>query len=69
MCASLTGVVRSADRDDFDPWTQPARYTLEQRIQLGEWIGATTGPVRVWLPIPIDNASQHVLSLNIASPW
>ncbi len=69
MCASLTGVVRSADRDDFDPWTQPARYELEQRVHLGEWVGSTTGPVHVWLPIPIDDASQRVLSLKIESPW
>lgn len=58
-----------ADSGRFDPWTQTARYELEHRIDLGEWGSAKAGSVRVWLPMPIDNERQRVVSKAIESPW
>lgn len=53
----------------FDPWSEPARYELEYRADLGA-LGSQAGdPVRVWLPMPAMNAYQTVLSSQVEAPW
>lgn len=58
-----------AHAKDFDPWTQTARYVLEQRVDLAQWATAEAGSLRVWLPMPANNQHQRVLSKVIESPW
>lgn len=67
-CVAM-GFQAVAGADDFDPWTQTARYELEQRVDLGRWASAEPGSVRLWLPLPADNQYQRVLSKVIESPW
>ena len=68
ICVAL-GFQAIAGAGGFDPWTQTARYELEQRIDLGKWASAEADSVRLWLPMPADNEYQHVLSKVIESPW
>jgi transglutaminase-like putative cysteine protease len=52
---------------NFDPWTQTARYEFEYRVDLGSLPDGSE--TRLWIPAPSDTASQTLLSTEIESPW
>lgn len=66
-CIALSFQI-TANANDFDPWTQTARYELEQRIDLTQWANAEADSVRVWIPIPATNQHQRLISKTIDSP-
>ena len=55
--------------DEFDPWTQEARYEIEYRVDLAGIKGEDGVSVRVWLPMPAENAYQDVVSHSVEAPW
>jgi transglutaminase-like putative cysteine protease len=52
---------------NFDPWTQTARYEFEYRVDLTALPDGSEK--RLWIPAPADAASQSLLSIEIESPW
>jgi len=56
-----------ASGQEFDPWTQTARYEFEYRVDLGALPDGSE--TRLWIPAPAETASQSLLSTEIESPW
>jgi transglutaminase-like putative cysteine protease len=52
-----------------DPWTTPARYTFEYRVDFSKMQNGEAAPLRVWVPYPADTPHQKVLSASIESAW
>ena len=52
--------------DDFDPWSQTARYQIEYDADLSPLAGSQQW--RVWLPLPSEGGAQRVLSSHIEAP-
>jgi len=60
----------------FNPWVDSADYELEYRVDVGSLLTPArpplptgNGPVRVWIPIPLNNGHQKILSRKIESDW
>ncbi len=70
--AVITAVLASglvARADGFDPWTQPAEYKLTLSASLNDLASAKEDNVRIWVPLPAENAHQQVLAQTVDSPW
>ena len=71
VALATVGVSNTATGDasgqNFDPWTQTARYEFEYRVDLGALPDGSAK--RLWIPAPADTASQSLLSTEIESPW
>ena len=49
----------------FDPWTMPARYVLECKVDLSPVVGRSAKNIQVWLPLPATNLHQRVVKQDI----
>ncbi len=53
----------------YDRWQHTAHYDFEMRVDLTELQEADTDDVRLWLPKPVENEVQQVLSYEVVTPW
>ncbi len=68
LAVSLLVTTVAVSAAAFDPWVEPARYEIELRVALS-WAAARGADTpRLWIPLPADNAHQHVRSLAVAAP-
>ncbi len=69
IVASLLVLTPGTSAQEFDPWSEVARYEIEYRADLSELVAKETDRLRVWLPMPANTRAQTVLSQQIEAPW
>ena len=65
LCGALAA---PATAEEFDRWTDAARYEFEYRVDLVSIATAEGQSGRLWLPMPADTRDQEVLSVSVESP-
>lgn len=63
----LTAVSSAAPSSD--PWTEPARYQFDYRVDLSAVKAQVDAPLSVWVPFPADTPHQTVLSSTVSTTW
>ncbi len=66
---SLLVLTPASSGQEFDPWSDVARYEIEYRVDLSELVAKETDRLRVWLPTPANRPAQIVLSQEVEAPW